>query len=573
MGLWQRRNVAATYVNGSSGCRRWIIGNEPNLSREWPDHQPIYPWNYAACYKLCRQAIHALPGHQQDEVLIAASGPWNAELKYNSNKDGDWITYFTDVIGLCGAACDGYAIHAYTHGYDVSLVTSSARMDRPFQDRFYEFYTYRDYCEAIPPDLRRLPVYLTEANGNGPWQAVRLMPAMLQEIDTWNHSKLPKISSVIFYRYPRYDQFYIEGRGEVIAEYQNAVALGYESPMLPTTTPPTPQPEPPTPAPEPEPLEWDNRLSERGCVLQPAIVAAGTSAQRVKVGRWFDKQQAQNRINIFVRLLDGNGQLAIGVPVTQFWSTGSATKPTERKADPWLAAQGLGAEYSLDFPMNEVAPSYGIRIEGDYPADIVNGCGLGSIEQPDYKIHTAYFFEWQLSSAGYSPPDSTPPVPLPRAELIWPVVGPVTQRWGENPDFYQKTLGIPYHNGVDIGVPVGTPVIAAGDGIVKWLGDEGTKGYGLYCRIYFPAARVHIVTAHLDSCSVQVGATVKRGQVIALSGNSGLSSGPHTHIETRLGTENAYAQGTFGSTNGRVDPQAVYWALGGTQEPVAGPGR
>ena len=49
-------------------------------------------------------AIHALPGHAQDEVLIAGSGPWNNELKYQGNPNGDWITYFTDVLSLLEAS-------------------------------------------------------------------------------------------------------------------------------------------------------------------------------------------------------------------------------------------------------------------------------------------------------------------------------------------------------------------------------------------------------------------------------------------------------------------------------------
>ena len=43
-------------------------------SREWPDSGAHFPWNYAACFKLCQEAIHALPGHAQDEVLIIGSG-------------------------------------------------------------------------------------------------------------------------------------------------------------------------------------------------------------------------------------------------------------------------------------------------------------------------------------------------------------------------------------------------------------------------------------------------------------------------------------------------------------------
>lgn len=559
----------AQYVNGSSGCRRWIIGNEGNLRREWPDNQPIFPWNYAACYKLCWEAIHALPGHSQDEVLIAASGPWNDELKYAANPNGDWIAYFTDIISLCGSACDGYSIHAYTHQYDVSLVTSSARMDRPFQNRYYEFYTYRDYCEAIPHELRYLPVYITEANGNGPWQAVRLMPAMLQEIDSWNHSKLPKIQAVIFYRWPHYDQFYIEGRGDVIAEYQAAVALGYESPMDIPKPPTPPQPQPPDPprppTPTPPPLDWDERLTVRGCTRQPSLMPSDV-APYVRVGRWFDKTQAQGRVSVYVRLLDDQSKLVTGVPVTWFWSSGSETKLTERKSDPWLASQGLGAEYSLDFAMYEPAPSYGVKIEGDYRGDIINGCGLGSIEQPDYKIHTAYFFEWQLSSEGVTAPDPTPPIAPQVKRLVWPVVGPVTQHFGEPP----AVFGQAGHNGIDIAVAEGTPVVAIADGVVMFTGNDA-PGYGNYVRCYHPSISSHSFYAHLSEVDVQVGQPVKQGDTLGASGNTGNSTGPHLHFELRAGSKDAYYQGvTFGYTSGRYNPVDAYVVTGSPITPGAG---
>jgi murein DD-endopeptidase MepM/ murein hydrolase activator NlpD len=165
--------------------------------------------------------------------------------------------------------------------------------------------------------------------------------------------------------------------------------------------------------------------------------------------------------------------------------------------------------------------------------------------------------------------ETPPPFPVGNAPL-WPAHGPVTQRWGERPEFYQQALGIPAHNGTDIGVAIGSPVVAPADGIVKWV-DTDPEGYGLYCRLYLPAFRVHVFMAHLDSCLVQAGDVVKRGQVIAHSGNSGLSDGPHLHCETRLGTEHGYVAGTFGHGNGRVDPQAVFWLLGGVQEPMEGP--
>jgi hypothetical protein len=551
--------MVAVHVNGTRNCKRWIIGNEPNLSREWPDNTPIYPWHYAACYKLCREAIHALPGHGQDEVLIAASGPWNAELKYDGNPDGDWITYFSDVIDLIGDACDGYSIHAYTHGYDVSLVTSSARMDHPFQNHYYEFYTYRDYCEAIPPELRYLPVYLTEANGNGPWQAVGLMPAMLQEIDSWNHTKLPKIHSVIFYRYSTADEdarFAMSTKRDVMAEYQRAVALGYQSPLTPR--PPTPTPEPPDPPrPTPEPIDWDKRLTARGCTLQPALFVGDDQVyERVNIGRWFDRDEAQGRVSVYVRLLDERGQLAIGVPVTWFWSSGSETKLTERKSDPWLESMGLGREYSCDFAMYAVAPSYGVRIDSGNFGNIIDGCGLGSIEQPDYKIHTAYFFEWQLSSEGITEPilPPIPPVVPLTGHLIWPVSGPITQYFGRHEIEYP---GSPGHDGIDFGIPIGTEVVAVADGIVKWV-DNDPSGFGLYIRIFLPAHGFHGVMAHLSRQLVTAGQRVTQGETIGLSGNSGNSTGPHLHYSTRIGEEDVYFELHDGYDNGCANPLVVH---------------
>jgi murein DD-endopeptidase MepM/ murein hydrolase activator NlpD len=551
----------AQYVNGSSGCHRWIIGNEPNLIREWPDATPIFPWNYAACFKLCRDAIHALPGHERDEVLVAGSGPWNDELKYAGNEKGDWITYFSDVLGLIGDACDGFAIHAYTHGYDVSLVTSTARMNAPFANRYYEFRTYQDYLRAIPPALAHLPAYITEANGNGPWQATGLMPAMLQEIDTWNHSGTQKIHCVIFYRYPHYDAFYIEGRGDVIAEYRAAVNLGLESPsapLLPTPTPPQPEP----PIAPPEPISWDRRLTARGCTLQHALMPSDV-APLVKIGRWFNEQEAQGRVNIYIRLLDEQGKLAIGVPITQFWPDGKETKLSERKSDPWLSNVGLGAEYSLDFAMYNLAPSYGIRIEGDYRGDVIDGCGLGSIEQPDYKIHTAYFFEWQLSSEGVTAP--IPPIPLPGEGLVHPLPGAViTQRFGESPENY-KQFGQIGHNGCDLGNrPENTPVRCIADGEVAYVGfDE--RGYGFYCRVKHPQLAVYSFYAHLAvSASVTIGQRIQAGETIGLLGTTGNSSGVHLHLEIReMNPDGSYAEGQYGYTQGRVDPETVFHVLGG----------
>lgn len=556
--------LVAAYVNGCSGCHRWIIGNEPNLSREWPDNTPIYPWHYAACYKLCWQAIHALPGHSHDEVMIAASGPWNNELKYDGNANGDWVQYFADTIDLIGDACDGYSIHSYTHGYDVNLVTSSARMNWPFHNRYYEFYTYRDYCEAIPPELRYLPVYLTEANGNGPWQAVGLMPAMLQEIDSWNHSKLPKILSVIFYRYPKYDQFYIEGRGDVIAEFRAAVERGYQSPIMEPSLPPQPPlptPEPPTqlPTPAPEPArDIDPRLIARGVHFEYAKVPAGTGYWRIIKAKWLEDAATQvgPDHHIVGRLLQEDVESA-GVPLRVDWPSDHTTV-ISKPDDP-------NALFNYDYAMGPSLNEYSIRVDDGSPTDKASGIGMGKGGNPREHTSTWITFEWTISE-GVTAPDLPPPLQPPATVrgLLWPVVGPVTQAFGEgDAQFGQKA-----HNGIDIAVPIGTPVLAIADGEVMFVGED--VAYGLYCRVYHPSIHSHSFLAHLSVVNVYDGDHVGQGDTLGLSGNSGNSTGPHLHFELRAGNRDAYYQGvTVGYTQGRYNPVDAYVVTGSSLTPGA----
>lgn len=217
--------------------------------REWADGVSVSPTQYGAFYLMCRDAIHSILGHEKDEVLIAAPGPWNNQYKYPGNPTGDWIVYFIDILKYCGKEVDGFSLHAYTHGYDVSLVTSEAMMDNPFQNRHYNFRVYQDFLNAIPDYIAHLPSYITETNGNGEWQAVGLIPAMAREIDTWNRKMAATgrkrlVKSLVCYRYPAYDQgiqFHMVGKPLVLNEYKEAVALNIVSPEV---TSPTPSPLP-----------------------------------------------------------------------------------------------------------------------------------------------------------------------------------------------------------------------------------------------------------------------------------------------------------------------------------------
>lgn len=400
---------AAIYVRDSQNCHRWIIGNETNLPREWPASGPIYPWSYATCYGLARKAIRMMHGHENDEVLIAASGPWNNELKYEGNPTGDWIKYFADVIDLCDGDMDGFAIHSYTHGYNVSLVTSSARMQAPFQNRHYEFRTYRDYLEAIPDELHHLPVYLTEANGDGPWQAVGLMPAMLGEIDAWNKQSKQKVHCVVFYRYPKYDQFYIAGRGDVEAEYRAAVVKGYSSPtgandpvqtFIPAASSGTSPAQPALPPPDIDP-----RATARGVtILTPRGVPL---TWRVIKIQWYDEQEADQLgpdHHIMADVLDENGKRLVNVPLMVRWPTGETRIVTEAKP---------GEPYSANFAMSPSRNEFSIVVDGLALSEVVTGIGMGAMTPSGFNagIHTSTGVIFQRLSAT-TPPPSTPTGPV-----------------------------------------------------------------------------------------------------------------------------------------------------------------
>ena len=84
------------------------------------------------------------------------------------------------------------------------------------------------------------------------------------------------------------------------------------------------------------------------------------------------------------------------------------------------------------------------------------------------------------------------------------------------------------HEGIDIITDIGTVIHSAGDGTISFIGFRG--GYGLSCEIEH-ASGYKTVYAHLSRALVTEGQKVTRGKVIALSGNSGLSTGPHLHYE------------------------------------------
>jgi murein DD-endopeptidase MepM/ murein hydrolase activator NlpD len=86
------------------------------------------------------------------------------------------------------------------------------------------------------------------------------------------------------------------------------------------------------------------------------------------------------------------------------------------------------------------------------------------------------------------------------------------------------------HKGVDFAVPVGTPVMAAGNGTVQFMGRA--SGYGNFLKIDMGSG-MGFGYAHLSRFApgLRRGARVRQGQIVAYSGNTGLTTGPHLHYE------------------------------------------
>ncbi|MGC8775927.1 MAG: murein hydrolase activator EnvC family protein [Minisyncoccia bacterium] len=124
--------------------------------------------------------------------------------------------------------------------------------------------------------------------------------------------------------------------------------------------------------------------------------------------------------------------------------------------------------------------------------------------------------------------------------LEWPIklktdggIGIITQRYGQTPYSSRLYRGKP-HNGLDIGVPIGTPVYAADDGIVMAVDNNDRNfwakyQYGKYVLIKHQN-NLATLYAHLSTWIVSKGQEVKRGQLIGYSGNTGYSTGPHLHF-------------------------------------------
>ena len=118
----------------------------------------------------------------------------------------------------------------------------------------------------------------------------------------------------------------------------------------------------------------------------------------------------------------------------------------------------------------------------------------------------------------------------PRAlPSIWPVRGRITAGFGERMDPFSGEPA--FHPGIDIADPVGTDVVATGDGLV--IEAEPDAGYGRSVLIDHGDG-ITTRYAHLSRIFLMIGEEVKQGEVIGAIGTTGRSTGPHLHYEVRI---------------------------------------
>lgn len=115
---------------------------------------------------------------------------------------------------------------------------------------------------------------------------------------------------------------------------------------------------------------------------------------------------------------------------------------------------------------------------------------------------------------------------LGTGRFLWPVpnFSKVSSSFGPR--------GRRHHDGIDIPAPKGTPIVAVDSGMVIYS-DDGIRGYGNMI-VLSHGDDVFTVYAHNTKNKVSKGEKVKKGETIALVGNTGRSTGPHLHFEIRV---------------------------------------
>lgn len=160
------------------------------------------------------------------------------------------------------------------------------------------------------------------------------------------------------------------------------------------------------------------------------------------------------------------------------------------------------------------------------PLILPNGVGGEDAALPQSVTHSAYVLSSPISAV---------------------CKGTVTSKFGERIHPITKKPG--FHTGIDIANKKGTPIYAAFSGSIQDCGTN--EAYGNYILMRH-SNNLYTFYGHCDSLNVRKGMNIRRGEVIALMGSTGYSTGPHLHFEIRI-------EGV------RVDPSYVLKGIDGIE--------
>lgn len=147
-------------------------------------------------------------------------------------------------------------------------------------------------------------------------------------------------------------------------------------------------------------------------------------------------------------------------------------------------------------------------------------------EEPELDIYTE---GWDSQAVNcYNEADVPQTAVIDVSHFAMPHPGYITSPYGYRRRFRRM------HKGIDLKLNIGDTVRAAFDGKVRIVRNQGRrKGYGMYIVIRHPN-NLETVYGHLSKWLVEPDQYVKAGEPIALGGNTGRSTGPHLHFETRF---------------------------------------
>jgi len=254
----------SNFVANSTGCNIWLIGNECNLSGEWPFNGTkfayVSPQDYANCFRKVYTAIKAI--RPNDKILTQPpapfAGPYGASTLNGFPADGNplnWVQYLNQMLTAIQSSgpLDGIALHVPSRGYGYADIHSASQVNAGGQSLYFSFYVYKDWVDyGIPRSLYNLPLYISECNGYYYWKGghpenpaqhyqAGWMQEIYAEINRYNQSASaagkPIFRCVNMYRWcASCDPWNIDGsdnpyRALILSDLDAAAAQNYTWPM------------------------------------------------------------------------------------------------------------------------------------------------------------------------------------------------------------------------------------------------------------------------------------------------------------------------------------------------------